>query len=166
VVRISEAGDRESRVTIWRRHILARLFFAVGAVGMLAGFTFSIFLLIEDMQSESIDLRRIVGVCSLLVFALACLACVRTRLVLGPKLLKVRNIREAVIPLEDITRIEFLHWGMAIHLKNGNRYRSLAVDRVDVPCVWRGQSRGRRAKRAILRAAALRRAEVEAEGAE
>ncbi|MFB6590043.1 hypothetical protein ACWGSE_04790 [Streptomyces diastaticus] len=166
MVRISEPGDRELQVTIWRRHVLARLFFAVGTLGMSAGFTSSTFLLVEDAQSDSIGLREVVGVFALLAFALACLACVRTRLALGPKFLKVRNIREVAIPLEDIVRIEFLHWGMAVHVKNGKHYRSLAVDRIDFPCVWRGQSRGSRARRVILRAAALRRAEIEAVGTE
>ncbi|WP_234344605.1 hypothetical protein [Streptomyces sp. NRRL B-3253] len=74
----------------------------------------------------------------------------------------MRNLRETAIPLEEIDRVEFRHGFMAIHTTTGDLHRSLALDGVDFPRFWRTPSRGREAKRAILRAIARRHEETTA----
>ncbi|WP_239106088.1 hypothetical protein [Streptomyces sp. SID8014] len=55
-----------------------------------------------------------------------------------------------------------LHWGLAVHARDGRCHRSLAVGRIDSPRFWRGRSRGHEATRAVLHVAARRREEVAA----
>ncbi|MGX1627755.1 hypothetical protein ACWIGL_07315 [Streptomyces albidoflavus] len=139
----------------WRRCLAARLLMLIGATGMTTAFLASPFLL------QGMPLRgQVLGPPALLLYAVGYFALFRARLVLTPEVLRVRNLREVVIPLEEIDRVSWLHWGLAVHTKDGRRHRSLAVDRIDFPRFWRSRSRGREARRAILHAVARRREET------
>ncbi|MGA4857497.1 hypothetical protein ACPCAB_12660 [Streptomyces koyangensis] len=155
---MNEPGESAAATPVreWRRCLAARLFMLIAATGMMTAFLASPFFL----QGAPLRWQDLLGPPALLLYAVCYFAPFRARLVLTPSALHVRNLREVVIPLEQIDRVTWLHWGLAIHTKDGRRHRSLAVDRIDFPRFWRSRSRGREARRAILHAVARRREEA------
>ncbi|MEU2652829.1 MULTISPECIES: hypothetical protein [Streptomyces] len=103
---------------------------------MTTAFLSSPFLL----QGTPLRGQDILGLTALLLYAVCYFALFRARLVPTPSALHVRNLREVVIPLEQIDRVTWLHWGLAVHTKDGRRHRSLRVDRIDFPRLWRSRS--------------------------
>lgn len=85
----------------WRRCLAARLFMLIGATGMTTAFLSSPFLL----QGTPLRGQDILGPPALLLYAVCYFALFRARLVLTPEVLRVRNLREVVIPLEEIDRV-------------------------------------------------------------
>ncbi|MFB8415796.1 hypothetical protein ACFC63_09835 [Streptomyces albidoflavus] len=148
----------------WRRHKATRLLLATLATALTAASLTLAVLLAggEDLGPSFAPWQEITGTLLLAAYATLCTATSRARLTLDSRTLTVRNLREVAIPLEEIEHVEFRHGFMAIHTTTGDLHRSLALDGVDFPRFWRTPSRGREAKRAILRAIARRHEETTA----
>ncbi|RZD59193.1 hypothetical protein C0Q59_18910 [Streptomyces albidoflavus] len=148
----------------WRRRPATRLLLATLATTLTAASFALAFLLVrgEDLGPSFAPWQEITGTLLLAAYATLCAAMSRARLTLDSRTLTVRNLRETAIPLEEIERVEFRHGFMAIHTTTGDLHRSLALDGADFPRFWRTPSRGREAKRAILRAIARRHEETTA----
>ncbi|KLI96121.1 hypothetical protein [Streptomyces sp. KE1] len=148
----------------WRRHKATRLLLATLATALTAtSLTLAVLLAGgEDLGPSFAPWQEITGTLLLAAYVTLCTATSRARLTLDSHTLTVRNLREVAIPLEEIEHVELRHGFMAIHTTTGDLHRSLALDGVDFPRFWRTPSRGREAKRAILRAIARRHEETTA----
>lgn len=150
----------------WRRHTATRLLLATLATALTAtSLTLAVLLAGgEDLGPSFAPWQEIAGTLLLAAYATLCTATSRARLTLDSHTLTVRNLREVAIPLEEIEHVEFRHGVMAIHTTTGELHRSLALDGGGFPRLRGGMSRGREAKRAVLRAVGRRREEMGGEG--